>query len=703
MPADLSLNGGDYVEVPLGSRLLPGVVWGEGAGTVADGRLKAVVRRFDVPPMPEVARKFIDWVAAYTMTPPGQVLRMSLSALAALEPLRPVAAYRRSEIVPPPGFKMTGARRRVLDRLADGPPLTAADLAHEAACGTAVVRGLADAGLLEALLLPPPGRLAMPDPTCPGPMLSDVQAGAAGILTAKVVGGGYSATLLDGVTGSGKTEVYFEAVVAALKAGKQVLVLLPEIALSAQQLDRFSRRFGARPAEWHSELTGSQRRTMWRAVATGEARIVVGARSALFLPYPDLGLIIVDEEHEPAFKQEDGVVYHGRDMAVARAFLGGIPVVLVSATPSLETLVNCDTGRYGRIDLPSRHGNATLPEVTLVDMRRAPPPRGRWLSPVLRDAVTATLAAGEQVMLFLNRRGYAPLTLCRACGFRLQCPNCTAWLVEHRLARRLQCHHCNYSMPLPEACPSCGAEGKLAACGPGVERIAEEVMDLFPDARTALLASDTILGPAALQEMIRKVVEHEIDLVIGTQVMAKGHHFPMLTLVGVVDADLGLGGGDLRAAERTFQLLHQVSGRAGRAERPGRVFLQTFMPEHPVMQALSQGDRDGFLDLEAETRLEHHMPPFGRLAALIVSGEDADAVDRVARDLGRTAPRNTDIEVLGPAPAPLAVLRGRHRRRLLLRAPRNVAVQPLLARWLGEVEVPGTVRVQVDVDPYSFL
>ncbi|HZH27552.1 MAG TPA: primosomal protein N' [Azospirillaceae bacterium] len=704
VPDGLDVKPGSYVEVPFGPRRMLGVVWGEGAGTLPEARLKPILQRFDAPPVPEVSRRFVEWVSAYTLAPLGQVSRMLLGATDALHPPKPVTAYRLSDRPLPPDLKLTDARRRVLDLLAGGqPPLTASELAAEAGCGTAVVRGLAEAGVLETVLLKPEMPGTAPDWSRPGPDLSGPQAAAAEELRRAVRAGTYATVVLDGVTGSGKTEVYFEAIAAALEAGRQVLVLLPEIALAGQWLERFMQRFGARPAEWHSDISGLVRRMTWRAVATGEAKLVVGARSALFLPYPNLGLIVVDEEHEAAFKQEDGVIYHARDMAVARAHLGRIPIVLVSATPSLETVANAEAGRYRRLHLPTRHGGATLPPVERVDLRREPPPRGRWLAPSMVGAVQATLQAGEQAMLFLNRRGYAPLTLCRACGFRIQCPNCTAWLVEHRLTRRLHCHHCDYQVAVPVECPNCAAEGSLVPCGPGVERVFEEVCQLFPDARAAIMASDTLAGPRAIRDLLERMRNRDIDLLVGTQVMAKGHHFPMLTLVGVVDADLGLAGGDLRAAERTYQLLHQVAGRAGRAERPGRVLLQTYMPEHPVMQALADGGRDEFLAREAEERRIAGMPPFGRLAALIVSGEDEAQVEEVSRALGRTAPRSEEVAVLGPAKAPLALLRGRHRRRLLLKARRGVQVQPLLARWLDQVPVPSSVRVQVDVDPYSFL
>jgi len=519
---------------------------------------------------------------------------------------------------------------------------------------------------------------------------------------------GFSVTLLDGVTGAGKTEVYLEAVAAALEAGRQVLVLLPEIALTAQWLDRFDRRFGVAPAEWHSDLSQRQRRIAWRAAAEGEARVVVGARSALFLPYRDLGLIVVDEEHDQSYKQEDGVVYHARDMAIVRARLGRIPIVLVSATPSLETVTNVATGKFQRLHLPERHGAAAMPRVELVDLRADPPPRlpglgPAWLSGALRQAMSETFAAGEQTLLFLNRRGYAPLTLCRTCGHRLACPNCTAWLVAHRLAGRIQCHHCGHAARLPQTCPECGTEGTLAACGPGVERLQEEVAALFPEQRARVVSSDTLSGPAAAEAFVRAMAEREIDLLIGTQVVAKGHHFPWLTLVGVVDGDLGLAGGDLRAAERTFQLLHQVAGRAGRAERPGRALIQTYNPDHLVMQALAAGERDRFLEVEAEDRRAAGMPPFSRLAALVLSCRDEGLLDRACGALARAAPHGAGLEVLGPAPAPLAVLRRQHRRRFLLRAARAQPVQRIIAGWLARVDLPAAIRLRIDIDPYNFL
>ena len=708
-PDGLSLAPGDIVEAPLGSRLLPGVVW-DAAPTESGPRdLKALRRRFDVPPLPTVLQRLVDWVAAYYVQPPGAVLKMALSVPAALEPPPARVAYRRAAADPASlGLRLTPARRRVLDALEDGAAQAPGALAAAAACSPGVLRGLAEAGALDRVPQPAVPPVAPPDLARPGPALSADQQAAATALATRAEAGGFGVTLLDGVTGSGKTEVYFAAVRAALAQGQQALVLLPEIALSRQWLQRFEARFGAAPALWHSELSPAQRRETWRAVAEGTAPVVVGARSALFLPYPDLGVVIVDEEHDPAFKQEDGVPYNARDMAVVRARLGDHPAVLVSATPALESIQNVAAGRYARQHLPERHAGAVLPRIETVDLRRDRPTPipghgPAYLAPTLRTALAETLAAGEQAMLFLNRRGFAPLTLCRSCGHRLQCPNCTAWLVEHRLRGCLQCHHCGHAQAVPSQCPACGEADSLAACGPGVERVAAEVAALFPEARTALLASDTLTGPGAAARLLDSVYKGDVDILIGTQVVAKGHHFPGLTLVGVVDADLGLSGGDLRAGERTYQLLHQVAGRAGRAAKPGRALLQTYEPGHEVLQALVAQDRDRFLKVEAEHRRRAGMPPFARLVALIVAGPSAEAADALARDLARTAPAGDGLEVLGPAPAPLAVLRGRHRRRLLLRTRRDLAPQPLLRRWLDQVQVPSRVRLYVDVDPYSFL
>ncbi len=701
VPPGMTLRPGDFVHAPLGSREMTGVVWGPAVGDVDEKKLRPVAEHIDTRPLPEELRRFVDWVAAYTLSAPGAVLRMVLRSPDALAPPKPVTAYLAATL--PGGLRMTPARTRVLDVLRDGPPLTARDLANEAGVTQSVIKGLADAGAVERIELAPPPAFAVPDISRPGMALSDDQTRAAIALRHDVEDDSFSVTLLDGVTGSGKTEVYFEALAAALGAGRQVLVLLPEIALTPQWLDRFERRFAVAPAVWHSDLGQVRRRNTWRAVANGEARVVVGARSALFLPFDELGLIVVDEEHESAFKQEDGVAYHGRDMAVVRARISDCPIIVASATPSLETRVNVERERYRAIALPERFGRSALPTIDTVDMRDGDLRADRFLSEPLVEALKENLSDGEQALLFLNRRGYAPLTLCRTCGHRFACPSCSAWLTEHRFRKRLQCHHCGYEVPIPTNCPSCDNADTLVACGPGVERIAEEVRTLLPDARMEIMTSDTMRGPEAAQRLVRSVEDQEIDILIGTQMVAKGHHFPNLTLVGIVDADLGLAGGDLRATERTYQVLQQVSGRAGRAERPGRVLIQTFQPDHPVMKSLASGDRDGFMALETDARRTGAWPPFGRLAAVIVSSRDPQVADDLARALARCAPDGPGVRVLGPAPAPLSLLRGRHRRRLLLKAGLDQQIQGLVRSWLAQIKVPSSARVRVDIDPYSFL
>ena len=504
VPHELNVVPGDFVAVPLGRRKLVGVVWGAGSGGVADAKLKPIEEILPAPRLPDELRRFVDWAANYTLAAPGAVLRMAMSVPDALVPMRSLAGYAltdagRAALTDSDGA-LTKPRRRVLEAASDSAS-TASDLAERAACSAGVVKGLVAAGFLRSVDLPRRVTPPAPDFRCDGPALSPAQEGTARELIEHIVQDAFSVTLLDGVTGSGKTEVYFAAIAACLARGKQALVLLPEIALSAQFLARFEARFGAPPALWHSELRHAQRRDTWREVAEGKAPVVVGARSALFLPFPDLGLIVVDEEQDGSYKQEEGVIYHARDMAVVRGSLAKRPVVLVSATPSLETLVNVEQGRYRRLHLPSRFGAAQLPEIRVVDMRRNLPERQRFLSPPLVKALGETLENGEQAMLFLNRRGYAPLTICRACGHRLECPNCTAWLVEHRLLGQLQCHHCGHAEPMPALCPNCGEAHSFVPCGPGIERLSEEVALRFPKARLGVMASDTLTGPHAAEEI----------------------------------------------------------------------------------------------------------------------------------------------------------------------------------------------------------
>lgn len=707
LPQDMETPpAGTLVRVPLSGRMTVGVVWPEKdtqhGKTLPLDKLKPIESNLELPPLSPDLVEFVDWVAAYSLSSQGAVLRMCLSVPAALGDV-PVKTHHVKDHVPA-GLRLTPARQSVLDSMPADTPLTATAIAERAGVSAGVVQGLAKAGALKAVELSVDQPFSPPDLSIDGPNLSSEQAAAASVIRDQVWQGGFQPYLLDGITGSGKTEVYFEGLIEALKeTGTQVLVLVPEIALTAQWLKRFEARFGTRPVVWHSDIGLAQRRRAWRAVASGEARVVVGARSALFLPFKNLAFITVDEEHDPSFKQEEGVLYHARDMAIVRAKLADCPIVLASATPSLETLVNADDGKYKKLVLRERFGSAVLPDMQAVDMRTNAPATGDWISPPLAEAMKDTLHSGEQVMLFLNRRGYAPLTLCRTCGHRIECPNCTAWLVEHRFRKELHCHQCGFMRPAPETCPECKSEDSLVACGPGVERLFEEVAREFSDARIAVMTSDTMTNPRATAAMVEQIASGQLDIVIGTQIVTKGYHFPNLTLVGVIDADLGLRGGDLRAGERTYQQLVQVAGRAGRAERPGRVYLQTYEPEHPVVQALLSGDGETFMQAERQSRERFVMPPFGQLAALVLSGPELTDVLELGRRLAAAAPAIQGVQFMGPAAAPLARVRGLHRVRMLVHSQKRTGLQRLMQNWLRATSPVKGVKIKIDIDPYSFL
>jgi primosomal protein N' (replication factor Y) len=699
-PDGLTLSVGDQVAAPLGPRLLRGVVVGLREGAGGNRPLKPVDRRLDEPRVPERTLEFVQWAARYAADAPGQPLAIALRGARAPR-ARPVRVARPTGVQP---ARLTPARARVLEAAARA-ELSPADLAREAGVSAGVVKGLVDEGALEVATLEPVARFDEPDLARPGSTLSDSQAAAADLLNEMLDEQGFNVALLDGVTGSGKTEVYLEAAAHALAQdpAAQVLILLPEIALTQAVIGRVAARFGAAPGEWHSDVAPPARRRVWEAVAAGRCRIVVGARSALFLPFAKLKLIVVDEEHDGSFKQEEGFIYQARDLAVVRGKIEGAAVVLASATPSLETLRNAETGRYRWLRLSARHGTAQLPQIELVDLRATPPESGRWLSPPLIAAMRETYEKGEQTLLFLNRRGYAPLVLCRACGERMTAPDTDSWLVEHRYSGRLVCHLTGFSMPKPERCPHCSAADSLVSIGPGVERVEEEARSLFPEARVAVFSSDTVFDAREARRLVGAMAEGEIDILVATQAAAKGHNFPKLTLVGVVDADLGLRGGDLRAAERTFQLLAQATGRAGRRDRPGKALLQTYAPEHSVMQALKAQDRDAFVAAEMEERLLAKLPPFGRLAAVIASGPDPHQLEAFMRDMAQAAPNAEGVEVYGPADAPLSLVRGRRRKRFLVRADRGVDLSAYMATWRARVKPPSAIRLAIDIDPYSFL
>ncbi|MCZ8080499.1 MAG: primosomal protein N' [Rhodobacteraceae bacterium] len=695
---------GDFVEVPLGPRRVLGVVWGKGRGDWDIAKVRPVGRVLDAPPMRLELRQFLTRAADYTLTPLPQMLRLATRSPGLMDGAATRRVYRLGGAVP---NSLTDARHRVVEVLRSfaGAPMTIGELAEEAGCGASVVKGLVKLGVVIEEEAPRDLPFPLLDPKG-GPDLQGDQVAAADALVASVAAGEYATTLLKGVTGSGKTEVYLEAVAECLRAGRQALVLLPEIALTAEFLKRVEARFGARPAEWHSGVTQTERRRVWKMVAQGGASFVVGARSALFLPFQRLGLIVVDEEHDTSYKQEEGVLYNARDMAVLRAAIVGCPVVLASATPSLETWANVEAGKYGRLDLSARFGAAEMPDVRAVDMRGEKLAADRWIGERLAAEVAARTAKGEQSLLFLNRRGYAPVTLCRACGHQVGCDQCDARMVEHRFQKRLVCHQCGATKPVPVACPACGVEGRMAAVGPGVERLAEEVAARFPDARVAVLSSDLFGSARALKAQIEEIAAGAADIIIGTQIVAKGHNFPLLTLVGVIDADLGLQGSDLRAAERTFQLMRQVAGRAGRMEgMKGVALLQTHQPEHPVIRAILGGDEEAFWKAEAAERRAAGVPPYGRMAGVILSSPDVAQVFDFAGELARRdGPlRRVGAQVFGPAPAPIARVRGRHRVRLLVKAEKGVALQAALAEWVAQLKPPANLRLAIDIDPQSFL
>ncbi|SEF53443.1 replication restart DNA helicase PriA [Thalassococcus halodurans] len=694
---------GAFVEVPLGPRKVLGVVWGPGQGNWDISKVRSVIRTLDAPPMREELQAFLTKAGDYTLTPMSAMLRLATRAPGLGDPPSMRKIYRLGDGRPE---RETDARRRVLAALEElgGLSLTLGELAEAAGVTQSVIKGLVKLGCVREEESPRDTAFPYLDPDLPSKDLAEDQAQAAAHLRDKVKSGNYGTTLLHGVTGSGKTEVYLEAVAECLRQGRQALVLLPEIALTAEFLTRVQERFGAKPAEWHSGVTMTERRRVWKMIGEGSAQMVIGARSALFLPFQQLGLIVVDEEHDTSYKQEEGVLYNARDMAVLRASLNGAQVVLASATPSLETWANAEAGKYEKLTLKSRFGESVMPEMRALDMRGEKLPSDRWISEQLRVAVQMRVDAGEQALLFLNRRGYAPITICRACGHQVGCEHCDARMVEHRFLKRLICHQCGESAPIPDKCPSCEAEGRMAPVGPGVERLAEEAEKLFPDARISVLSSDMYGSARALKAEIEGIANGGADIIIGTQLVAKGHNFPLLTLVGVIDADLGLQGSDLRAAERTFQLMRQVAGRAGRAVKPGIALLQSYQPEHPVIRAILNGDEENFWQAEADERRAAGMPPFGRMAAIILSSTDVQEVFDLGNALARNdaALRRIGAQVFGPAPAPIARVRGRHRVRLLVKADKGAPLQAALADWVRPYKLKGDLRLAIDIDPQSF-
>lgn len=704
---DEPIGEGKLAEVPFGKEKVVGVVWqADVKSTLDDKKIRKIARVLPYPPLSRAMRQFVQFVSEYNLAPLGMVLKMVLSVKQVFGDGKMLKLYHLSgKTLSEAKLKNSDARWRVVDFLKDGQIFARSEIAQGAGVSDSVVKILIESGVLSEILVEDKKQFAMPICGFQKVKLNSEQQKAADFLCAKT-GAGFGVSLLNGVTGSGKTEVYFEAVEKAFRDGKQVLILVPEIGLTSQWLGRFEKRFGVRPCEWHSALTARERADNWKAVINNEVKIIIGARSALFLPFADLGLIVVDESHDASFKQEDAVNYQGRDMAIMRAKYEKLHIILSTATPDLETVCNVESGKYDEVKLQSRYAAAQLPEIKIIDLKKDKPQKGdwgtSWLAPELCRKLQENWHKGEQSVLFLNRRGYAPLVICRDCGYKIECPHCSAWLTEHLRAGKLICHHCGYMTDIPTCCPNCHSADGLNACGPGVERIAEEVKYRLPEAKVKVLSSDFVTNFKEVQQIIKEMEEDKIDILVGTQILAKGHHFPELTLVGIVDADLGLMGSDLRAAERTYQLLSQVAGRAGRGAKKGQVYVQTLHPENAVLQALVKGNAEEFYQLEKQTRKIMKMPPFGKLAAVIVSGRDRESGERIAMRLGQAAFNCENITTLGPAPAPIFMLREKYRYRLLLKTARNINIQDVVKQWLQRVKVPSTVRVEVDIDPYSF-
>lgn len=700
---------GQFVACRVMNRPYIGVVWGFGDSGLPPEKIKDVSAVYDA----RLAITDLQWIAkmsGWTLMTPGAVLRLIVNVPDAFSPPKMEQLYGLNIT---DAVRMTASRQAVADAFAsnDNEPMSATDVQNIARVSPSVVRTMISGGILV-----PKEQRARPTEynspeyhDCGNIVLNPEQQSAADVIGAAIDRGGFSVHLLDGITGSGKTQVYFDAAWRAYSRGGSVLLMMPEIALTAQFMHRFAARFGAAPVVWHSNLTAARRREIWRGVLRGEIRMVVGTRSALFLPWQNLGLIVVDEEHDTSYKQEDMGNYHARDMAVLRGKIAGFPVVLASATPSAETLQNVASGKYQVLRLTSRVGGAQLPKIETIDLRENRPEpyqvsdvlNNGFLSVPLCNAISDTIAAHRQVMLFINRRGFAPIVQCKKCGWVAGCPDCSVGMTYHRAVGKLLCHMCGRTAPMPTKCPDCG--GDVSMRGAGLEKIAEEVSVRFPSARVALVSSDTISTRQSLERIVAKMESGEIDIVIGTQILAKGHHFPNLTLVGVVDADMGLFGTDFRAAEHTFQQLFQVAGRAGRGEFPGRVLLQTYQPQHPVLCAICAGDRDAFMAADMASRQSAKMPPFGQLIAVIVECQREDTLKKYCAGLAAAAPCAPGVKIMGPIAAGVYQIRNWYRMRFLVMGGPTTLLQPVVAHWLRAIKQPANMRVKVDVNPQNFM
>lgn len=692
---------GAFALVPLGHRVVLGVVWSVNLDEISSHKVKKIKKILDFNPMSLEMMEFIERFASYTITPLSAVFRL----VTRVNKLGSESNFEKKYLFVTDKIKrLTIARKKVLEfmKLNADLKFNINEITKKCAVSPSVVYGLEAINALEVNYYDRDKSFPKLDLLLKGKQLSKDQKFA----LEKIRGSKrHNAILLKGVTGSGKTEVYLESIADCIKQNKQALVLLPEIGLTSEFLSRVEERFGAMPGEWHSGISLTNRRRVWKSVSKGDVQLIVGARSALFLPFKDLGLIVVDEEHDHSYKQDDGVLYNARDMAVLRGVINSARVILASATPSLESWVNVEKGKYLGVDLSFRYGGALIPKIKTIDMRLEKLERGNWISPTLVDQIRERLIKGEQSLLFLNRRGFAPITLCQSCGEQVSCNQCDSRMVQHKKLNRIMCHQCGNINSIPEKCTTCGSQGTLSAIGPGIERLGIEVQRLFSDAKIAVLSSDLQKTAIVLKEQLIKIAHGEIDIVVGTQLIAKGHNFPNLTLVGVIDADLGLQGADLRAAEKTFQMISQVSGRAGRDLKAGETFIQTYQPDHRVIKAIVDSDLEDFWRLEAIDRKKAKVPPFGRFVSIIIYGVNLKKVEEVGRALlknGRML-RALGIQVFGPAPAPISRIKGMYRNRMLIKADLQTSVQKPLRDWVLKSKTINGVKIKIDIDPYNFL
>ncbi len=699
VPEKMKLSPGDIVSVPLGKKIVKGVIWNRASiKKISQKKLKMIIKKIDCPPISHDLLYLIDWISRYTLSPLGLVLKLVMPPTDTKDKFKEVYF-----IIKNPEGKITSGRFKVLEFLENYPNSTSKEIINATGVSAGIIRGLVKKELILHKTVIDKEEFTANHFNEKKSTLTKEQLSISKKLILKFQSNNFSVTLIDGVTGSGKTEVYFEIISEALRKNFQCLIMLPEISLTQQWLEKFTIRFGQKPIIWHSSVSKSERSNSWKKIQSGQASVVVGARSSLFLPFKKLGLVIIDEEHDTSYKQQDNVIYNARDMAIVRSKLLNIPLILVSATPSLETIFNVKQKKYDMLNLKQRFGSAKLPQISIIDLNSEKISASSWLSKPLINEIDSCLKRNLQSLLFLNRRGYAPLTLCRKCGHRSKCNNCSSWLVAHQTISKLLCHHCGYSIPLKSNCDKCESENSLVLVGPGIERISEEVAKIFPNAKQEVLSSDNLSNPKESAKLFEKIKNNNVDIIIGTQVISKGHHFPNLALVGVVDGDIGLVGGDLRANEKTFQLLFQVSGRAGRESEEGRALIQTYYPDYPVMQSIKKGLRDDFIEYELNSRRRNTMPPYGKLASIIISSEVELEAKKCAQKLSFIAPKSREISVFGPSPAPLKLLRGQFRYRLLIKAKKNTNIQKYITNWISAYPKTSNIKIQIDIDPYSFF